>query len=504
MDYLSIATLSVLDWSIIGLYLIAALSLGMLFSKKANTMADFIGAGRKIGLYLGVASMAGTEMGLITIMYSAQKGFTGGFAAFHIAVVAGIVTFFVGLSGFIVVPLRKLKVLTIPEFYEKRFNKNVRVFGGALLTLGGVLNMGLFLKIGAMFLVGVAGLSHDVYPWIMTGLLLLILLYTCFGGMWSVIMTDFMQFCVMSIGLVTVVIISISTLGFNTIFDTVLTLKGVAGFDPFSAEGEFGLSYVIWMIFTAGLVSCAIWPTAIARALAMKSEQLVKKQYMLSSVTFMIRFLIPYFIGICAFVYFFSYNTSLFELFGTSISSLYAFPFYIKECLPVGILGFFVAAMIAAFMSTHDGYLLCWSSVICQDIIVPLAKKEVSEKQRLFITRICIIAIGIYIWYWGLFYQGTDDIWDYMAITGAIYFTGAFALLMGGLYWKKASSSGALAALLCGVFAILGLEPIRIKCGLEFLSGAQIGLITTCLSVGALWIVSLLFPNKSTKEQKLK
>ena len=81
-------------------------------------MADFIGANRKIGLYLGVASMAGTEMGLITIMYSAQKGFTGGFAAFHIAVVAGIVTFLVGISGFIVVPLRKLKVLTIPEFYE--------------------------------------------------------------------------------------------------------------------------------------------------------------------------------------------------------------------------------------------------------------------------------------------------------------------------------------------------------------------------------------------------
>ncbi len=65
-----------------------------------------------------VATMTGTEMGLITVMYSAQKGFSGGVAAFHIALVAGIVTFLVGYSGFIVAPLRKLQVLTIPEFYE--------------------------------------------------------------------------------------------------------------------------------------------------------------------------------------------------------------------------------------------------------------------------------------------------------------------------------------------------------------------------------------------------
>lgn len=502
MDYLSIAKLSLIDWTIIGCYLSISMGLGLFFSKKVKTMVDFIGAGRKIGLFLGVASMAGTEMGLITIMYSAQKGFTGGFAAFHIAVVALIVTFLVGISGFIVVPLRKLKVLTIPEFYERRFNKKVRVLGGVLLTLGGVLNMGLFLKVGAMFLVGVSGLGHDIYPWIMTGLLVLILIYTCFGGMWSVIMTDFMQFCIMSIGLLFVVGLSIGKLGFNSIFDIVFINKGIAGFDPLSSEGEFGLSYVIWMIFTAGLVSCAIWPTAIARALAMKSEQLVKKQYMISSVTFMIRFLIPYFIGICAFVYFVSFKPEFLTVFNSEVSTLYAFPFYIKEVLPVGLLGFFVAAMLAAFMSTHDGYLLCWSSVITQDIIAPLVKKELSDRSRLIIVRLCIIAIGIYIWYWGLLYEGADDVWDYMAITGAVYFTGAFAVLLGGLYWKKTSSTGAIAALVCGLSALCGLEPVRNFIGIGFLSGAQIGLLATMLTLVAMVVMSLLFPDKVILEKK--
>ena len=503
MDYLSIAKLSLIDWGIIGIYLSISMGLGLFFSKKVKTMVDFIGAGRKIGLYLGVASMAGTEMGLITIMYSAQKGFTGGFAAFHIAVIALIVTFLVGISGFIVVPLRKVKVLTIPEFYERRFNKKVRVLGGVLLTLGGVLNMGLFLKIGAMFLVGVSGLGHEIYPWIMTGLLILILIYTCFGGMWSVIMTDFMQFCIMSIGLLYVVGLSIWKLGFNSIFDIVFIKKGIAGFDPLSSEGEFGLSYVIWMLFTAGLVSCAIWPTAIARALAMKSEQLVKKQYMISSVTFMIRFLIPYFIGICAFVYFVSFKPEFLTLFNSDVSTLYAFPFYIKEVLPIGLLGFFVAAMLAAFMSTHDGYLLCWSSVITQDIIAPLVKKELPERTRLIIVRLCIISIGGYIWYWGLLYKGVDDVWDYMAITGAVYFTGAFAVLLGGLYWEKTSSTGAIAALVCGLSALCGLEPVRNFIGIEGLSGAQIGLLATMLTLISLVVMSLLFPDKVMLEKKI-
>ena len=90
-----------------------ALKFSLTLSKKIKSMTDFVTAGRNVNLWLGVASMAGTEMGLITIMYSAQKGFSGGFAAFHIAIVAGIVTFLIGLTGFIVVPLRKFLLSVI-------------------------------------------------------------------------------------------------------------------------------------------------------------------------------------------------------------------------------------------------------------------------------------------------------------------------------------------------------------------------------------------------------
>jgi len=75
---------------------------------------------------------------LVTVMYSAQKGFTGGFAAFHIALASAIVALVVGLTGFIVVPLRRMQVMTIPEFYERRFGHGVRILGGAILAFSGI------------------------------------------------------------------------------------------------------------------------------------------------------------------------------------------------------------------------------------------------------------------------------------------------------------------------------------------------------------------------------
>jgi SSS family solute:Na+ symporter len=112
-----------IDWIIVGVYMLITVGVGLYVNRYIRDMSDYMVAGRSIKSYLGVATMIGSELGLVTVMYSAQKGFTGGFAAFHIAVIAGVVAFIVGITGFIVVPLRKMGVMTIPEFYEKRFSR---------------------------------------------------------------------------------------------------------------------------------------------------------------------------------------------------------------------------------------------------------------------------------------------------------------------------------------------------------------------------------------------
>jgi len=96
---LSQTNFTALDWGIVIIYLLISVTIGLFVKKFVRNMADYITAGRTLGTCLGIATLTGTEMGLITVMYSSQKGFGGGFAAFHIAVVAAVVTFFVGLTG---------------------------------------------------------------------------------------------------------------------------------------------------------------------------------------------------------------------------------------------------------------------------------------------------------------------------------------------------------------------------------------------------------------------
>lgn len=516
---------SALDWGIVAAYLMISLVIGLLVKRYATNMTAYIAAGQSVGVWLGVATMTGTELGLVTVMYSAEKGFKGGFAAFHIAVLAGIVTLFVGVTGFIVAPLREQGVLTIPEYYERRYDRRTRVLGGIILAAGGIMNMGLFLKVGSMFIVGVTGLSQQGWalPVVMTVLLVLVLAYTVLGGMISVIVTDYIQFVVLAFGLLLATWLAVARLGWSSIFDTVHAQLGEGGFNPLAEKGVFGVEYVLWMVFL-GLVGCALWPTAVARALAMESTAAVKRQYRWSSISFVIRFLLPYFWGICALVYFVNHEPELAAMFDPEgaepASALYAMPLFVGRLLPIGLIGLVSAAMIAAFMSTHDSYLLCWSSVIVQDVIAPLSGRKLDAKTRVFWTRLLIVAIGIYIWVWGLFYTGKDDVWDYMAITGAIYFTGAFALLAGGIYWSRASSTGAFWALLAGCSAVIGLSPIRIPLGMSLLSmlgrevsekaadalisSPRVGLASIAFTMLVFVVCSLLFPDRPTYEDLRK
>jgi len=518
------------DWVIVAAYLLGTLGIGLYARRYIRDMSDYVVAGRSLKSFLAIATMIGTELGLVTVMYAAQKGFTGGLAAFHIGLAAGIVTLLVGLTGFIVVPLRRLEVMTIPEFYEKRFGRGVRILGGLLLAGAGILNMGMFLKAGALFIAPLTGLPQhaDIAPLlglenplqipcvnlVMSLLIVLVLVYTILGGMISVVITDYVQFIVLSFGMIFCCFLAWKHLGWTTIVDTVKTVHAEAGFDPFHTKG-FGPSYVVWMIFVAGLVSCAIWQTAVMRACAAENTRVVRRLYIWSSIGFMIRFILPQFLGICALAYLWKHpaaHAAFFTADGAVVDdpelTMQAMPLLLGQLLPAGLIGLVGAGMLAAFMSTHDSYLLCWSSVLVEDVVAPIAGGKLSNKGRLTLARLLILLIGAFLLVWSLWYPLEQDLWDYMAVSGAIYFIGAFALLLAGLYWKRASRVGAYLALICGLYSVFGLEQLResYAVGLAVMgivreppaiTEAHVGLATTALALVLMVVGSLVFPDRN-------
>jgi solute:Na+ symporter, SSS family len=503
-ENLSTATnFGALDWLITVAFLVGSTVAGLLSRRYIRTLDGFLIAGRRVRGYLGVASIIATEMGLVTVVYSAQKGFTGGFAAFHIALAAAAVALAVGLTGFIVVPLRRAGVMTIPEFYERRFGRGTRIVGGAILALSGILNMGMFLKADSLFVTGVTGLTSPLaLNAAMTVLLGLVLLYTVLGGMVSVLVTDYLQFVVMAVSLVAVSLFLLARLGWWPVVEGVAALKGGSGFDPFQSP-EFGAPYVLWMLFL-GLVSCALWQTAVVRASAAESEAAVRQTFTWGAIGFLIRFMVPYFWGICALVYL-AGQPELRAVFlpeggqPSSETTLSATPVALGRLLPTGMLGLLMAGMLAAAMSTYNTYLHAWSMVLTQDVVGPLFGDRLSPRSRITLARGIMLAQGVFLLVWGLWYPLGEQLWDYMAVTGAVYFTGAFAVLAGGLYWRGASRAGAQAAFGCGLLALAGLKPVQGWLGVDWRS-EYVGLTTVGLAWAVLIVGSLLLPDAPRKE----
>ena len=295
-----------------------------------------------------------------------------------------------------------------------------------------------------------------------------------------------------SVGIIAAIVALLAVVPLDTVVAAVADKKGAGGFNPVVNE-SFGITYMLWMVLVAGVVSSAIWPTALSRALCIREERDVGRTYLIASVIFMARMVLPAFLGVVAIAYFAGAGA---EHAGTLAAhgrdgDLIATPVMLGHALPGWFVGFLAVAMFASFMSTQDSYLFCWSSIIARDILGPLTGRTNDVPFQRRATQAGIFLIALYEIYWGLIYQGGEDIWDYLAVSGSIYFCSGIVLLAGGAYWPRATRRGALAALLLGFAALAGLGPVKAALGLGDVSAATVGFAAIGLSIAGFVIGSL-------------
>ncbi|MDP6984916.1 MAG: hypothetical protein QGG05_17715, partial [Candidatus Latescibacteria bacterium] len=150
----------------------------------------------------------------------------------------------------------------------------------------------------------------------------------------------------------------------------------------------------------------------------------------------------------------------------------------------------------AAMMSTFDSYLLCWSSILINDIVLPL-RPGLNDRQKIKLTRFAVVGCGLFVLGWGYLYSPPETFFRFMAITGTMYSASVLLTTAAGLYWKKANTPGTLASLV-----VAGALPLTTI----FLDGAHIlpveyewmvqdkvvGIATFVASFACIVIVSLL------------
>lgn len=474
------------DGGIIVIYLIGTIAAGLYVRKYVKNVSDFLVADRSVDLYLGIASLAATEFGIATCMANAELGYNYGFAGITPGVALMLAMFVVGKTGFCIKPLRMQQVITIPEFFQDKFGTKVRWASGVVIVLGGLLNMGVFLRQAGDFLVVVLNFNPINLEWVMTIILIGVALYTILGGMLSVLITDYIQFIMLSLGLILVIFIVVTRFGWINILDAVDTNIGSIGFNPFS-EGKYGWDRIVLDLLIA-FSAVLTWQTIISRALAAKSYKVSQKIYTKTSPFLMVRFLIPAILGIAAIYYFGN------ERF--SESSILAMPSLISAVVPVGLIGLLVAAMLAADMSTNSSYMLAWSSVIYNDILKPVHKNLWSDKKGLVWNRIIIAIIGVFLLLYGLWYPLKGDLWVYLQVTGTIYLSSMSVLLIAACYWNKANNWGAIAAIITGsVIPVTFLILQQLESTQETISAigpAKFSIATFLLTAVAMYVGSIL------------
>jgi SSS family solute:Na+ symporter len=478
-----------LDGSIVGLYLLATMAAGLMVRKYIGGVEDFLIAGREMDVYLGIASLAATEFGIVTCMYAAQNGYEKGFAGATPGILMALAMLVVGLTGFCIKPLRDSGVITIPELIEKKFGSRIRWAAGVVIVLGGLLNMGVFLRTGGQFLVLVSGLDVKYLEIMMTMLLVGVAIYTILGGMLSVLVTDFLQFVVMSIGLIVVTALVLVNVGWESLASTVRTHYGDGGFNPF-LNPTMGWQYVL---FNAMLNFAVVltWQTTIARVLAAKDTETGRKIYTRTSFFFVCRFLIPGVWGIAALA-----------TLAPMAQTLEAMPRYLSATVPAGLMGLLIAAMLAADMSTDSSYMLTWGSVIYNDIMAPFRKKPWPEKKGLLWNRMIVAGIGVFLLLYGLWYPLKGDLWTYLGVTGTIYLASISVLLIACCYWKRANSWGAAAsivisAVIPGAYLVMEQLPSTASLAKE-IGPYYSGIAAYVLSGLAMVVGSLLKPQRKT------
>jgi SSS family solute:Na+ symporter len=456
-----------IDLLIVVAYIGGTIAVGLLARTAIHGISDFLVAGRALKTHMAAATMVSTGLGLVTVMYMAQEGFVNGFAPFIVGVIATCAHFVIGKTGFLVSRLRHLRLMTIPELYEIKYSRGVRLLGGCILGLAGTLNMCLFPILGSKFVVGFTGMPEAWTNPVMIVLLVIVVFYTLMGGMVSVVLTDFAQFVLLTLGFAigTYCVLTHPDLGWDVIVASLEQHKGADAFDPIS-NISYGWTFVFYFIAISFIGT--LWQPEVSRPLSSADSEVARKIFWIQGLTAVGRAVIPMFWGAAAFAW--THLPSYTGAYAADGQS--AVPEMLGQILPVGVAGLLLAGMFAAFMSTHDSYLLAWSGVIVRDVVSPIkamlacsdqSRGEdntwggLSSEKEVYWTRFCVVLLALMLALFGMFFINRlpETAFKWMYLTGTIYFAGAVGTVLLGLYWSKSNAVGAYCALILGAFGPL-------------------------------------------------
>ena len=425
--------------ALVVLYWLGTLAIGLYAGTRIKTSADFALAGRSLPLIMIVTTTFATWFGSETVLGISAKFVQGGLnSVVEDPFGASMCLVFVGL--FFAARLYRMNLLTIGDFYRKRFGKTVEIFCSVTIILsylGWVAAQ--ITALGLVFnIVSNGTISVDTGMVIGT---LSVLVYVIFGGMLAVVWTDFIQMIVLVIGLSIIAFMAGDLAGGpGKIYDLAVSN------DWFKFFPEPNFKDVVFFFAAAITMMLGSIPQqdVFQRVMAAKNAETARLGAVIGGLSYLLFAFVPMFIVACAVIIMPEQTKQL--LAGDAQKVL---PTLILTHMPFWAQVVFFGALLSAIKSTASATLLAPSTSFVENIYKNL-HHGLTDKQELLAFRVTLFVFTCCVLTYAVVMKGTPI---YEMVSGAYQVTlvGAFMPLVCGLYWHRATRQGAIASIVLGI-----------------------------------------------------
>ena len=443
---LNIDTMNTIDLVIFIAYCALILFVGLFVSRKKKgeerDAGDYFLAGRGLAWWAIGASIIASNISAEQFVGMSGSGYAIGLAMATYEWIAALGLIIVA-KYFIPIFLEK-KIFTMPQFLEERFDKRVKtVMAVFWLAVFIFINLTSILYLGALTIEKVMGVPMI---WGIVGLAAFAGIYSIYGGLKAVALTDVIQVVFLIGGGLITTYIALNMLGGGEgIWQGVTNLYTQAE-DKFhlildkshpSYKDLPGISVIVGGLWVANLYYWGCNQYIIQRALAAKSVGEAQNGMLFAGF---IKLLVPLLVvipGIAAF----ALNAPLEK-------SDEAYPWLLSNLLPVGVKGIAFAALTAAIVSSLASMMNSISTIFTMDIYCSYFRKDAGQKELVLTGRWAsfgslLIAVSI-----APMLSGLDQAFQYIQEFTGFISPGALAIFLAGFFYKRATANGALAAAL--------------------------------------------------------
>jgi SSS family transporter len=423
------------------IYLLLTIFIGYWASRRVKTSGDFMLAGRSLPILLSASALFATWFGSETVFGASAQFLEGGLYAV-IEDPFGAALCLVLFGVFFARKLYNMNLLTLGDYFEVRYGKRTELVASVFLAppyvgyiAAQLVAMGLILNV-------VAGteLWHGV---VISAVV--VTFYTFIGGMWAISITDFIQSIIIIVGLLILAIVLAQRAGgVTTVLSSVPdhNLK----FFPDASGKEIVAWLAAWSVLGLGSLPSQ---DVFQRAMSSGSANTAVRSCYIAAVLYLTVAMLPLFISLC--------TKHLYPEQAAGETQL-ALPRMVIEHTGIVVQVLFFGSLLSAIMSTTSSAILAPAAVLSENLIRPLSKRQFTDREMLRLTRVCVLLFSVIATVMACL---RSNIYELVSESSILSLVSLFVPLTLGLYWKRASSTGAIVSMIAGSvcwFALQGVE----------------------------------------------